>query len=102
MPRKRRYSAVDAHLFAAQVGGAPITFAQDGVRAVDGSVVVGARVTRAECLTTLLFLALAVVALHIVGVFDRSVAVGAADGVAIQGVGLVISCMMTNRRSAKY
>ena len=56
------------HTFvAAQIGGAPGIVALDGVSAVHGSVVVGTRVVRAERLAALLFLALAVVALHIMG-----------------------------------
>ena len=74
----------DAHLLAALVGGAPGVVAQESVGSVDGSVVVGARVVRAEGFTALLFLALAVVTFHVMGVFDWSVAVGAADGVAVQ------------------
>ena len=60
------------------------------VSAVHGSVVVGARVVRAERLATLLFLALAVFALHVVGVLDRSVTVGTADGVAVLCVVFII------------
>ena len=87
------------HTFvAAQIGGAPGIVALDGVSAVHGSVVVGTRVVRAVCLAALLFLALAVVALHIMGVVDRSVAVGAADGVAVQRILFVISCKTRNAR----
>ena len=85
-----------AHLLAALVGGAPRVFAQDTVSTVYRGVVVGARVTRAVGSAALLFLALAVVALHVIGVLDRSVAVRAADGVAVQRVyvvvGFVVSC----------
>ena len=87
------------HTFvAAQIGGAPGIVALDGVSAVHGSVVVGTRVVRAVCLAALLFLALAVVALHIMGVVDRSVAVGAADGVTVQRILFVISCKTRNAR----
>ena len=86
------------HTFvAAQIGGAPVIVALDGVSAVHGSVVVGTRVVRAVCLAALLFLALAVVALHIMGVVDRSVAVGAADGVAVQRI-LFVICKTRNAR----
>ena len=82
------------HTFvAAQIGGAPGIVALDGVSAVHGSVVVGTRVVRAVCLAALLFLALAVVALHIMGVVDRSVAVGAADGVAVRRFYVVVGLM---------
>ena len=81
---------------AAQIGGAPDIVAFDGASAVCGSVVVGTRIVRAECFAALLFLALAVVALHIMGVVDRSVAVGAVDGVAVRRfyvvVGLITRC----------
>ena len=80
---------------AAQVGGAPGVLALESVSVVHGSVIVGASVVRAECLAALLFLALAVVAHHVVGVFDWGVTVGAADGVAVlrvDVVGFVISC----------
>ena len=53
--------------------------ALDGVSAVHGRVVVGARVVRAECFAALLFLALVAVTLHVFGVLDRCVTVGAAD-----------------------
>ena len=83
---------------AAQIGGAPDIVAFDGASAVHGSVVVGTRIVRAECFAALLFLALAVVALHIMGVVDRSVAVGAADGVTVQRILFVISCKTRNAR----
>ena len=69
---------------AALVGGAPGVVTFDAVSAIRGSVVVGARVGRAECLATLLFLALAVVALHVMGVFDQRVSLRAADGAAVR------------------
>ena len=68
---------------AAQVGGAPGVLALESVSVVHGSVVVGARVVRAERLTALLFLALAIVTLDLVGAVDRGVSVGATDGVAV-------------------
>ena len=78
---------------AAQLGGAPGIFAQDGVSTVHRSVVVGASVVRAERVAALLFLTLAVVALYIMRVVDRSVAVGAADGVAVRHFYVVVGLM---------
>ena len=55
---------------------------------------------RAERFAALLFFALAVVALHIMGVVDRSIAIGAADGVAVWRfyviVGPVTRCAKRN------
>ena len=67
---------------AAQVVGAPGGRAQDARSAVHRNEVVGARVERAERFAALRNLARFVVALYLVGIFDRSVAVGAAYGVA--------------------
>lgn len=53
-------------------------------------VAVRARVVRAERFAAMVFLALAVVALHIVSVVYLSVAVGAADGVAVRRVHVVV------------
>ena len=78
---------------AAQVGGAPGVRAQDGVSPMERSVFVWARVLRAECFAALLFLALAVVALHIMGVVDRSVAVGICNGVAVRRFYAIVSPM---------
>ena len=83
---------------AAQIGGAPGVFGLDGISAVHGSVLVGTRVVRAVCLAALLFLALAAFTLNFVGVLDRSVAVGAAGGVAVQRIRFVISCKTRNAR----
>ena len=69
---------------AAQLGGAPGIFAQDGVSTVHRSVVVGARMVRAEGFAALGLLALAVVTLDFVGVVDRSVAVRASNRVAVR------------------
>ena len=68
---------------AAQLGGAPGIFAQDRVSTVHRSVVVGARMVRAEVFAALGLLALAVVTLDLVGVVDRSVAVRAGNRVAV-------------------
>ena len=87
--------AIVAHLLAAQVSRAAGIIALDCISAVHGSVVVGARVVRAERLAALLLPALAVFALYVVGVVDRGVTVGATDGVAVLRVGVVgfvISC----------
>ena len=78
---------------AAQVGGAPGVRAQDGVSPMERSVFVWARVLRAECFAALLFLALAVVALHIMGVVDRRVAVGAGNGVTARRFYVVVGPM---------
>lgn len=67
----------------AQVGRAPVVIALDGVGAVDRGILVGALVVRAERLAALLFLALAAVALHVFGVLDQRVTVGAFHGVAV-------------------
>ena len=86
---------------AARVGGASGSIALSGVSAVHGSVVVGARVVRAERLAALFFLALVTVALHVVGVRDWSVTVGAADGVAVGRavfIGIVASCALRKLR----
>ena len=78
---------------AAQLSGAPGLRAQDGISPMDHSVLVGARVIRAERFAALLFLALAVVALHIMGVVDRSVAVAICNGVAVRRFYAIVSPM---------
>ena len=86
---------------AAQVGGAPGVVAQEGVSAVYRGVLVGAPVVRAEFLAALLFLALVAFTPYAVGVVDRTVTVGAFDGVAVQRfcvvVGFVVACEKTNQ-----
>ena len=85
----------------AQVSGAPRVFALEGVSAVHGSVVVRARVVRAERFTTLLFLALVVFAFRAVSVLDRSITVRTVDGVAVLRVGVVglVICIRPNGQS---
>ena len=70
--------------FAAQVVGAPRSRALDVRSAIHRNVVVRAWVVRAERFAALGHGALFVVAQHLVGILDRSVAVGATDGVAEQ------------------
>ena len=60
---------------------------------MDRSVVVGASVVRAERVAALLFLTLAVVALYIMRVVDRSVAVGAGNGVTARRFYVVVGPM---------
>ena len=78
MPRVQESLTV----FATPPGGAAGVRAQDAAGVFDGDEAVGARVVRAERLTTLLRLASAALALHLVGLGDRGVAVRAANGVA--------------------
>ena len=58
----------------ALVEGAPAVLAHDLLGAVDAGVLVGALVGRAERLAALLLLALVSLALHVLGVLDRRVA----------------------------
>ena len=83
---------------ATQVGGAHGVRALDGVSAVHWSGHVGACVVRAERFTALLFFALVAIALHVLGFLERSVAVGAADGVAVRRVYMAVG---VNTRSPK-
>ena len=70
-------------VFTALVEGAPTFRAHDSFSAVDMGVPVGTLVGRAKCLAALLFLALVVFALHVLGVLDQRVTVGAFDRVAV-------------------
>lgn len=67
-----------------QAGGVPGVVAQDFVSTVHWGAVVRACVVGAERLATLGLRALAVVALDLVGVVDRSVFVRATDRVAVR------------------
>ena len=66
--------------------------------AVDGGILVGTLVAGAKCLAALFLLALVTVALHVVGVLDRSVTVGAFDGVAALAF---IWCVRTSENKLK-
>ena len=70
---------------AAEVVGAPRGVAFNIGSAFHLFEAVRARVVRAECLAALGLLARVTVALRVLGVVDRSEAVRAADGVAVQG-----------------
>ena len=68
---------------AAELGGAPVAIAQYGVRVVDGDVAVRACEVRAERFAALGRPTVVALALDFAGVGDGSIAVGAADAVAV-------------------
>lgn len=67
---------------AAGVGVTPGAVALDSVRTMLRGAVLGACVLRADWFTALAFIALVVLALHLLGVVNQSVSVGALNGVA--------------------
>ena len=71
--------------------------ALESVSVVHGSVVLRARVVRAERFAALLLLALVAFTFHVVSVLDRSVTVGAANGVAVLRAGFFITCAKRNQ-----
>lgn len=66
---------------AARVGVAPGDVALDGARPIFRDAVLRANVDRANRFAALTFRALVVLALHILGVIDQCVSVGALHGV---------------------
>ena len=77
------------NVIAALSSGALVAPATDAVGVVDGDVAVGASVVRAEGLAALVDLADVAIARHLPGTGDGREAVGASDGVAVQGVVVV-------------